>query len=356
VRIAVLGASGLIGAHVVRSAITAGHDAVAVLRPTSNLAALQGLAVPTRHADVLGRPDELAEKIADADAVVHTAAMFTYSGDAAKLHDLAVRGTETVLRAAKVAGVRRIVVTSSSVVFGHTTIPRVIDETAGLADPAGEPPYIAAKIAQHRQALELAEALDLDLVLACPTMSIGPHATTLGPSNGAIVAYLSDPLRLTFPGGCNLVSARDVGAAHVMLVERAKAREAYLLGSGNLTWTDIHAFIGELTGVGGPHVELNHFLAYCAATAEELRARLAGRPALSSRQQASMIGRFYWYSHTRAATLGYAPTPVREALIEAISWLASSSHIVREVRASLRLADEIYFHRYGGPPAARAGR
>jgi dihydroflavonol-4-reductase len=55
-----------------------------------------------------------------------------------------------------------------------------------------------------------------------------------------------------------------------------------------------------------------------------------------------MVGRYYWYSHGKAAALGYSPAPVREAMVEALSWLAASPHVIREVRTRMRLSPEIY--------------
>ena len=81
---------------------------------------------------------------------------------------------------------------------------------------------------------------------------------------------------------------------------------------------------------------------FLAATAEELRATIGGRAPLSTREQAAMVGRYYWYSHAKAAALGYAPASARAALIETISWLAASPHISREVRAGMHLAADIY--------------
>ncbi len=205
-----------------------------------------------------------------------------------------------------------------------------------------EPRYVAAKIAQHRLAEELAERLDLDVRFACPTMTIGPTHSRLGPSNGLIVAYLVDPFGCTFPGGCNLVSARDVAAGHLLIAEHGTAGDSYLLGSQNLTWRDIHSTIAELAGVAPPRVELNHSLAFLAATGEEVRAAVGGHAPLSTREQAAMVGRYYWYSHAKAAALGFAPAPARQALVETISWLAASPHITREVRAGMRLANDIY--------------
>ena len=114
-----------------------------------------------------------------------------------------------------------------------------ICETAGWPTDDGEPPYVAAKIAQHRRSLKLGENLKLDVRLACPTMTIGPTSARLGPSNGMIVAYLADPFGSTYPGGCNIVSARDVAVGHLLIAEHGAAGESYLLGAENLTWRQI---------------------------------------------------------------------------------------------------------------------
>lgn len=346
-KMAVTGAAGLIGAHVVREGHASGYDMLALVRDRDRCPALADVDVEARAVDVLGQREMLTSAFDGCEVVIHTAATFAYGGDGQAIRHIAEQGTANVLQAAADANVRRVVVTSSSVVFGYALDGQPLDESAGLADPAGQPAYVAAKIAQDRSALEFADRLGLELVLACPTMSIGPNATRLGPSNGLIVAYLADRTRSSYPGGCNLVSARDVGAAHLLLAEKGISGSHYLLGSENLEWTEIHRLIGELSGVGGPNLQIGAGFARLAAASEEWLAHLAGRAPLSTREQASMIGRFYWYDHARAAALGYCPIPATEAMTEAISWLATSVHVSRELRATLRLGEPIYHHRYG---------
>ncbi|MEA3032723.1 MAG: hypothetical protein QOH86_739 [Sphingomonadales bacterium] len=346
-RIAVTGAAGLIGAEAVRAAAAQGHEVTAVVRPTTRRAFLEDVSMTVAEADVLETPELLVAAFEGADALLHTAATFEYGGDARALHRIAVAGTENVLRAAAAAGIRRVVVTSSSVVFGYSRRAEVVDERRGLTDFAGEPAYVAAKVAQHRLGFALGERLGLDVVMACPTMSIGQTAATLGPSNGLILAYLADKLRCTYPGGCNIVAAADIGAAHVLLAEKGAAGEHYLLGGDNLSWAEIHAEIGRLAGVGGPALEIGAGFASLLAGAEEMVARIGGRPPYSTREQAGMLGRFYWYDHGRAAALGYAPRPARQALLETLSWLVASRHVPREMRAGIRLDEDVYRFRYG---------
>lgn len=339
----VTGANGLIGANLVRELIAQGAEVRAMTRVSSDVRAIDRLAVERVTGDVLDAPAMLAPLCSGCDVVFHTAAHFTYAGIGEDvLERTALAGTRNVIESAALAGVPRVVVTSSSVVFGSSATASVRDETAQPGDDFVEPPYVVSKIRQDALAAELGRTLGVEVIFVCPTMSVGPHATTLGPSNGVIVAYLNDPLRMTYPGGCNIVSVRDVARGHWLAAVRGAPGEHYLLGAENLTWVEIHAMVAGLCGVDTPRVEINHTAAYLAATYEELRAKLQRRAALTTRQQARMIGRFYWYSHAKAGALGYAPMPARAALAEACAWLAMSPHISREVRATMSLSAETH--------------
>jgi dihydroflavonol-4-reductase len=343
VKALVTGAAGLIGTHIVRALIAGGYDVRCMVRASSPRDAIDGLPVDYVVADVTQPGADLDAACRDCNIVFHTAAHFAYAGfSSSELHRTAVTGTDAVLNACARQNVNTVVVTSSSVVFGYTRDGTVIHENAGPVAASGEPSYVSAKAAQHRHALRLGDQLNLDVRLACPTMTIGPTKARLGPSNGVIVSYLADPLRSCYPGGCNIVAARDVAAGHLAIATSGSAGKSYLLGSDNMTWQQAHNMIAELAGVMSPRFQLNHAAAYLAATGEEIRAALAGRLPLSTREQAGMVGRYYWYSHDKAAGLGYSPRPAREAIVETLSWLAASPHISRETRAQMRLSPEIY--------------
>jgi dihydroflavonol-4-reductase len=342
-RALVTGASGLIGSHIVRALLGAGHDACAMVRPERSHHALDGLPATLIEGDVLVDDARLLTAVRGCDTVFHTAAQFSYALRSSRdLRDIAINGTANVLRACAAAHVRRVVVTSSSVVFGYREgDPTVLDENAPLCEDL-DPAYAAAKVAQHRLAVAMAAELGLEVVLACPTMTLGRTSSTVGPSNGLIIAYLRDGLRCTYPGGCNIVSAEDVASGHMMLAEKGAPGESYILGAENLTWRKLHSMISDLVGVAGPRLQLNRAMGYLAAAVEEARDSFGGRASHASREQASMIGRYYWYSQHKAADLGYAPMPAWEALIEAVSWLVASPHIDREIRIGLKLSNDIY--------------
>lgn len=338
----VTGANGLIGAHVVRALLGEGRVVRALTRAAGDRSSLDGLAVETVTGDVLDAGTVRAAA-GGCEVVIHTAVPFAYTGQVDDdVGRVAVEGTANVLRAAWSAGARRVVVTSSSIVFGGREAPVNVDESAGLIDPAGHPGYVVAKVRQDAAALQLAAALDLDVVLVCPTMSMGPFGSRLTPSNAVIVQYLADPLRLTYPGGINVVDVADVGRGHVLAADAGRPGAHYLLGGQDLTFAQVHAIIAELAGVAPPRFALTRASAYLAATAEEQRARLGRRRPLTTRDQAVMAGRFYWYDSSRAvAELGYRSRPAREALARAIAWLAASPHVTREMRAAMHLHADV---------------
>jgi dihydroflavonol-4-reductase len=342
VKAAVTGANGLIGANLVRALLRDRHRVVAVVRRTSDLSSLAGLPIELAHADVV-EGDGLADAFAGCELVFHAAAQFAYWGPAADaLERVAVLGTRNVIDAADRAGARRVVLTSSSVVLGSSATQTPRDETRTVDDDAAEPPYVAAKLRQEREAFARAAERGLELIAVCPTMSVGPYGTQLGPSNAVIVSYLHDPFRMTYPGGCNIVSVADVARGHLLCATRGVSSERYVLGGENLEWPAIHAMISELAGVAGPLINARHAACYAAAMGEEMLAWLGGRPPLTTRTQAKMVGRYYWYSSRKAGAIGYAPRPARRALAEAIGWLAASRHVSREMRAGLLLSREVY--------------
>jgi dihydroflavonol-4-reductase len=196
-------------------------------------------------------------------------------------------------------------------------------------------------VLQEREALDVAERTGLDVVLALPTVVLGGPFDRLGPSNAIVLRYLLDPTRSTFPGGCNVVDARDVGAGHVALLERGVPGERYLLGGDDVTWRTLHALVGELAGVGQPLAELPAGVAWLGSALAEAWGRVTSTAPLSTREEATTVGRHYWYSSGRARALGYAARPARASVASSLAWLAISPDLPRVVRESLRLRPEV---------------
>jgi dihydroflavonol-4-reductase len=343
-RALVTGANGLIGANLVRGLLNQGHWVRAFVRPTSDLRSLDGIEVELAFGDIL-ESDTLIKAAKGCDVLFHVAAIFSYSRHKPEeLITIARQGTINAVEAVKEAGIKRLVLTSSSVVFGSTLDPIPLDEGKRVPEP-DPAPYVTSKILQEEVGFGRAAELGIDMIAACPTICVGPHDYGLSESNAIIVNYLKDPFKATWPGGCNIVSVHDVVQGHILLAERGQSGEHYLLGSQNLRWSKIHRIISEMCGIEGPLMTANHTSCYLAATVQELMSFFTHKRPLVSRVQAKMVGRYYWYRHDRAAMLGYNPMPARQALANAISWLVKSDHISGSLRTSMRLSQEVYDQR-----------
>ena len=351
----VTGANGLIGANLLRSLIRQGHQAVGLVRATSDVTHIAHLPVELALGDVRDA-GTLSQPVEGCEVVFHTAVHFSYWGqDQAELHATALEGTRNVIMAARDAGVRRVIVTSSTVTLGAGRDQVVRDETNRAdhedAEDAG---YVATKIEQEARAAECASQAGVEIVFALPTMSMGPFGSSLGPSNGVITSYLADPFKLSWPGGCNIVAVEDVADGHVLLAERGDPGASYVLGSENLTWPAVHTLIAGLSGVAPPRHIAGGLTCQGIAIAEELRALVTGTVPLATRKQAGMVGRHYWYSHAAAAALGYSPRSAEDALAGAIAWLAAGAHVSRETRMAMRLDRRVHASRAARIASERA--
>jgi len=334
-QVAVTGATGLVGGHVAAALRDRGHEVTVLVRRRS--------APPDGFRTVRGdlsSPESLRELLAGAEALVHCAAPYSYALSADELHAVHVAGTRAVLDAAARAGVARVVVTSSSVTCGSSAAPVTVDENH-RPGPEYQPAYFVAKALQEDLALAHGASLGLDVVVACPTVVVGGPDRRLVPSTAVLARYLIDPLRSTFPGGCNVVAAADVGRGHALLLERGQPGSRYLLGGTNLRWRELHELVSELAGTSGPYLEMDAGTAQAAAAVAREWSRLTGSPALVTEEEARTTGRYYWYDHSRVGALGYLPTPARPSVALALSWLLASDHLPRWVREGLRPSAEV---------------
>lgn len=339
-KVLVTGATGVVGSNLVRQLLKRGYDVRVLVRAGSSTLALRTLPVEYWTGDVLDG-QSLVGIAESCTWVFHAAAVFSYSGMLQKdLEALAVKGTQNVLTAAAHASAARVVVTSSTVTLGSSATPEVRTES-DTADDAHPPAYTRSKIRQEQAAFDTSRELDLDVVAVCPGLTIGGFDYRLSPSNASIVNYLNDPLRFTFPGGCNLVSARDVALAHIIAAEHGISGERYVAGGENLHWRDVHTKISCLAGTFGPALTLNNTTSYLAAATAEMSAKLMGKQPSVTRDEAVMACRFFWYSSDRLSKLGYVFQSCEKSLSEALAWLIHRAFLNESVVDRLEPGDQV---------------
>jgi dihydroflavonol-4-reductase len=138
-KVFVTGATGFVGSHVARALAQQGAELRLLVRPTSrteNIDSLDGERVTGDLCDA----ELLRKAMSGCELVFHVAADYRlWAREPAEIYRSNVEGTRTVLEAAKAAGVRRVVYTSSVATVGFRSNGRPADEGSpvSLADMIG---------------------------------------------------------------------------------------------------------------------------------------------------------------------------------------------------------------------------
>ncbi|HEY3017422.1 MAG TPA: NAD(P)-dependent oxidoreductase [Gaiellaceae bacterium] len=113
---AISGGAGFLGLHLARRLLADGHAV-----RTLDVVPLDDVELERSVEELRGEvrdPERVRELVADADVVVHAAAALPIQASRDSIRSVNVGGTENVLRAARDAGVRRVVFISSTAVYG----------------------------------------------------------------------------------------------------------------------------------------------------------------------------------------------------------------------------------------------
>jgi dihydroflavonol-4-reductase len=321
-RIAIIGASGMLGRHTVDAARAMGHEVIATARTLAALEPLRGPQVTARLADLDDRAS-LSAALAGADAVINAAAYYpTLPRPWRDEVRHALAQMDAFYEACAEHPLRRIVYLGGAIALPRRADGRPADETADhAAEPADKNPYLQVKWALDRQAR--ARAADgLPVVVGIPTMSLGEYDP--GRSTGRLVLEMA---RGTLPGYIegrrNLVYAGDAGAGLVRCAEAGAPGQRYLLAGENLTMTQLMDKIAAATGRRRPK-RIPLPAAKLTAAIQALRyTHLRGpAPTLSASAIAVMASGQFIDGAKARQDLGFQPkVSIDEAIQRTLRWL-----------------------------------
>jgi len=307
------GASGFIGSHVLAALLAHGYRVRALVRGRDDLP----FGVITVRGD-LRAPATLLPALRGCRYIVHTAALYSFSPrDGTAIADVNVRGTQGLLEVARLAGIERSVVTSSSSALPPAKASRPVDERSWAAPRPGAVTYHSSKLLQERAAL----SATTPVITVLPTAPVGPGDHRPTPTGRIVVDLLRGRMPATLRGGMNVVAVEDVAEAHVLALERGAPRQRYIAGGVNLSLAELWRLIARAAGQRARVVQMPYVLAAAAAHADDLRVRLTGATPTVPLEGVHM-GRLNMYSTSRRAMdeLGYRPSSVGAAIERAVRW------------------------------------
>lgn len=322
-RVFVTGGNGFIGSVVARKLAAEGHGVVCLLRPTSNVDRLDGVAYERADGDVRDA-ESLRAGMAGCEAVVHLASLSSWDLiDSPEMKDVVLGGTGNVLEAAAALGVRRVVFVSSVTAVGATPDPEPLDESApyNLADERG------LTYAQYKhQAEELclrAVSRGQDVVIVNPAEVYGPNDTAFVTASNLIDFAKSNPV-LVCRGGTSVAFVDDVAIGIVRAMERGRAGERYILGGPNVT---LEQLAQETLSILGKSARVwvlpNRLIRAITRAATGLHIKLPYNPRVIP------YATRYWFVDSSKAQreLGVSFRSARDTLEPTLAWLREAGHI-----------------------------
>lgn len=324
-RIAITGASGLVGGNVADVALAAGHEVVCTKRAGSRVEHLAHLAIRWADAD-LASTDDLARAFEGAEIVVHCAAVVVTGKNADDtMRRTNVDGTRHVIDACRRADVRRLVQVSTVSAIGVSDGSRDVTEEDpfNLAEHRMLDGYAETKRAAQDLVEAAVRAGEVDAVIACPTLMWGPYDAK--PSTGQFAVQIAKGRVLGgFPGSTNIVDVRDVARGLLLCAERGRAGERYILGGENVTYVEMFRRVARIGGYRAPSFVVPRALAAPAGWAGDLAAALGHAGDVSSMAVRWAYCRGFRFSHAKAAReLGYAPGDPDEGIRASLEWMRS---------------------------------
>jgi dihydroflavonol-4-reductase len=323
----VTGGTGFVGGAIVSRLLAEGHEVRALVRSEADTRQLDGLAVERVTGD-LADAENLRRAMTGCGWVFHAAALYSYWGHAwAEFFRSNVEGTRNVLEAAGVAGVERVVHTSSIASLGLPAdgSPGTEDTPSSLGDMIG--PYKRSKFLAEEVAREFARA-GLPVVIVNPAAPVGCGDHKPTPTGKVIVDYLNRRMPAYVDTGLTVVDVEDVARGHLLAAERGRQGERYILGGENLTLKQVLDLLAQVAGLPRVRVRIPHMVALGWAYVDVSLTRFDPRHVPAATPDTARLSyKHEFFSSAKAvAELGFPQTPAREALRKAVEWYRANGY------------------------------
>jgi dihydroflavonol-4-reductase len=324
----ITGATGFVGSAVARALRDRGHRLRLMVRPSSDRRLIDGLG-ETITGD-LRDPASLVAAVQGCRYVVHVAADYRlWVPDPGPMMQANVDGTAALLRAARDAGVERIVYCSSVAALGL-----VGDGTPGTEETEIHPEAIVGHYKQSKYRAEqavrsLARDEAVPVVIVNPSAPVGPRDIKPTATGKMVLDAAAGRMPAYVDTGLNIVHVDDVALGHVLALERGQVGESYILGGDDMGMAHILAMIDDVMGRPiARRAKLPTAALVPLAIGMEAAARLFRIEPMVTREMLAMAKKRMFHSSAKAERgLGYTHRPARQAFADAIGWFREQGRL-----------------------------
>ena len=322
----VTGATGFVGAAVVRALLNTGVDVRVITRPGSDPSNLRSLKVEQVLGDLRDKAS-LREALTGCRHLYHVAAHYAlWAKNPSIFYDINVVGTRNLLEAAREVGIERTVYCST---IGAIGLPPGgglgTEETpVSLEQMAGH--YKRSKYLAEQEVHKLA-AEGLPVVIVNPSAPVGERDVKPTPTGQIIVDFMKGRMPAYIETGMNIIDVDDVATGHLLAMEKGRQGERYILGSANLLLREVFEILSKLTGLKAPALKLPRSAVLPLAYINHWLANLTGRPPRIPLEGVKMAKYKMHYDCSKAVReLGLPQNPPEIALENAVRWFKTHGY------------------------------
>jgi len=315
---AITGASGHLGANLIRALISRGWKARAIVHHDTR--ALEGLPIDRVSGDILDE-ESIIRAFRGVDVVFHLAARISVvKWDRNQVEAINIAGVQHVVNACISTGVKRLVHTSSFHAHVQEPILETLDESRPLIDSSNSPPYNLSKAAGEK-IVQSAVLKGLDAVIIIPAGMIGPYDFQPSHFGATLLALAQGKLPVIVNAGLNWVDTRDVADTMICACEHAKGGAKYILAGHWANLTDIAQQVTRITRNSLPKIVLPLWLAKPSAPLVSAIDRIRRKRPLFTSISIKELNSNRDLSHVKASKeLGYNPRPLQDTISDTIDW------------------------------------
>jgi dihydroflavonol-4-reductase len=333
----VTGAAGFLGSHVTRQLVARGENVRVLMRPSSSNRAISDLSLEYVTGD-LRDAESLERAMNGVQRVFHVAADYRlWAKNPQDIYDSNVGGTKNLLAAAKTAGVEQLIYTSTvaTIAVDRPELPNESTDSK-LEEMVGH--YKRSKWMAEQEVLHAARA-GFPAIVAMPTTPVGPWDWKPTPTGKIVLDFLNGKMPGYVETGLNFVGVEECAAGHLLVAERGKIGERYLLGGENLTLKQMLDTLAKITGLAAPTMKIPHGVALGVAYVESAFSRLVGKEPQIPVEGVRIAQHVMFVDATRAVReLGFEQGSVPAALERAVRWYQANGYVKAGRAKKIRLA------------------
>ncbi len=326
----VTGATGFVGSSVARMLLQKGYEVGILAREKSNLANIEGLDVKIHIGD-LRDPVCLKEAFKGYDFLFHVAADYRlWVPRPEEIYQNNVEGTKNAMEAARDAGIKRVVYTSSVATLGLKKDGTPADEETpvSLSDMIGH--YKRSKFLAEELVRTMVNDGKIDAVIVNPSTPVGPRDIKPTPTGKMILEAAKGKMPAYVDTGLNIVHVDDVAIGHLLALEKGNSGRRYILGGQNMTLRQILEEIAAITGNPPPRIRLPHNLILPVAYLFEAVSKITGKEPLATVDGVKLAKKKMFFTSKRAEKeLGYSHRPASLAIRDAVKWFKDNEFLNR---------------------------